>query len=178
MNATRLTISLLSLLTIGRAFAGVNPDIPRTTSTVRTNSEVSPVANQIVAAHNAVRSKVGVPPLAWSDELAQAAQNWANRLVATGAFEHSKTGLYGENIFELSGAGFSGNPVQVVSAWASESENYQYLTNSCMGVCGHYTQIVWRDTRAVGCGVAQDGKREIWVCNYAPFGNIVGVKPY
>lgn len=177
MNANRLTICLLSFLTLGRAFAGVNPDLPRTTSVAKPTPEVSPAANQIVAAHNAVRSKVGVPPLAWSDELAQVAQSWANRLVASGAFEHSRNG-YGENIFELSGTGFSSNPSQVVSAWATESQNYQYETNSCTGVCGHYTQIVWRDTKAVGCGVAHDGKREIWVCNYAPFGNIVGEKPY
>jgi len=45
-------------------------------------------------------------------------------------------------------------------------------------VCGHYTQIVWRDTKQVGCGVARDNRREIWVCNYDPPGNWVGHRPY
>jgi pathogenesis-related protein 1 len=172
MNAARLTICLISLLTIGQAFAAGKPDV------VRSSPELSPVSNEIVAAHNSVRSKVGVPPLAWSDELAQVAQNWANRLMASGAFEHSRTASYGENLLEVSGTGFSSRPSKVVSAWAAESASYQYQTNSCFGVCGHYTQIVWRETKSVGCGVAHGDKREIWVCNYAPYGNVIGEKPY
>jgi uncharacterized protein YkwD len=172
MNAARLTISLISLLTIGQAIAAGKPDV------LRPSPEIAPVSNEIVTAHNSVRNKLGVPPLAWSDELAQVAQNWANRLVSSGAFEHSNTRSYGENIFEVSGSGFSSSPSEVVGAWAAESASYQYQTNSCSGVCGHYTQVVWRETKSVGCGVARDDKREVWVCNYAPFGNVVGEKPY
>jgi uncharacterized protein YkwD len=136
------------------------------------------VSSAIVEAHNSVRNKVGVPPLAWSDELAQVAQNWAERLVGSGAFEHSRTGKYGENIFEVSGTGWTSNAQEVVGNWAAESGNYQYPTNTCTGVCGHYTQLVWKDTKEVGCGVARDNNREVWVCNYAPYGNIIGEKPY
>jgi uncharacterized protein YkwD len=158
MNAIRLMICLIAL-------------IPR-------GYTISPLSTEVVAVHNSVRSRVGVPPLAWSDDLAQTAQNWANVLMASGTFIHSRDSRYGENLFEISGPGASSRPFEVVNAWASESASYRYDTNSCAGVCGHYTQIVWRDTKAVGCGVARDTQREIWVCNYAPFGNIIGEKPY
>ena len=134
------------------------------------------VAQEIVAAHNAVRSKVGVSPLVWSDDMAKVAQEWANTLVAKGAFEHRTDHRYGENLLEASG--FEPTPAQVVSAWAEEAKDYQYSANSCSGVCGHYTQVVWRDTKAVGCAVGRDAAREIWVCNYAPYGNVVGERPY
>jgi PadR family transcriptional regulator len=52
------------------------------------------------------------------------------------------------------------------------------LWPSCRGVCGHYTQIVWSNTREVGCGVARDSNREVWVCNYNPPGNWIGERPY
>ena len=132
----------------------------------------------LVAAQNALREKVGVPPLTWSDDLAKVAQQYAENLMIRGTFVHSNDRRYGENLYMISGPGASASPFEVITAWGSESAFYQYRSNSCSDVCGHYTQIVWKETKAVGCGSAQNADREIWVCNYAPFGNIVGEKPY
>jgi len=46
-------------------------------------------------------------------------------------------------------------PRAVLNAWAAESRDYDYISNRCSGVCGHYTQIVWRDTKEVGCAMAR-----------------------
>jgi pathogenesis-related protein 1 len=169
---TGVRIVLITALLMGKAFAGVDPDFSRP------SLSFIPAANDIIAAHNAIRSKVGVPPLAWSDELAQVAQQWANKLMIMGVFQHSTDDRYGENLFQISGPGASSNPYEVVNAWGAESAFYRYTDNKCSGLCGHYTQIVWRETKAVGCAVARDSQHEIWVCNYAPFGNIVGERPY
>lgn len=171
MGALRRTICLISLLTPWLAISKTNPDSSRQIA------PSAPFSTEIVAAHNSVRNKVGVPPLVWSDDLAQIAQIWANELITTGAFAHSRDN-YGQNLFEISGSGASSSADGVVSAWAAESASYRYESNSCAGVCGHYTQIVWKQTRAVGCGVARNMNREVWVCDYAPFGNVIGEKPY
>jgi pathogenesis-related protein 1 len=134
------------------------------------------LAREMVAAHDAVRKRVGEAPLRWSAELAIVARQWADRLIANGQFVHSHNPKYGENLYEIEGA--VATPVEVVRAWAEEVRDYDYGTNSCQGVCGHYTQIVWRDTREVGCAVARAGRREVWVCEYDPPGNWVGRKPY
>ena len=47
------------------------------------------IAQAMLDAHNAIRARVGVPPLVWSDQLAQVAQDWANHLIATGELEPS-----------------------------------------------------------------------------------------
>ena len=93
-----------------------------------------------------------------------------------GCFAHRPNNQYGENAYTISGSTTS--PAQVVGYWAGEARGYDVRSNTCSGVCGHYTQIVWGTTRAVGCAVATDRRREVWACNYDPPGNIVGYRPY
>jgi uncharacterized protein YkwD len=134
------------------------------------------LARDMLAVHNAVRARVGTAPLTWSDRLAARAQEWADTLLARKQFVHRPNSTYGENLFEVTGATVS--PAQVVNAWAAESRDYDYRSNRCRGVCGHYTQIVWSDTKEVGCAVARGGGREVWVCEYDPPGNRVGKRPW
>ncbi|NEO26169.1 MAG: hypothetical protein F6K03_04550 [Kamptonema sp. SIO4C4] len=133
---------------------------------------------QMLATHNKWREQVGVPPLQWSPRLANYAQEWADKLLRENSFEHRQNSNYGENLAAASGQQLS--PERVVNMWGSEVEYYDYATNSCSPgkVCGHYTQVVWEDTQEVGCGMARNENREVWVCNYNPPGNYVGEKPY
>lgn len=142
----------------------------------------------IVGAHNDVRSTViptpDVPldPLVWSESAAAVAREWASGCT----FGHNPNrGGLGENVYAAS-AGYGSTPDRVVKSWASESSDYDYANNDCSGVCGHYTQVVWRATTAVGCAVQEctgggpfgGGSWELWVCNYAPPGNYAGQRPY
>ena len=127
-------------------------------------------------AHNTIRVRVGVPPLFWSTQLAEVARDWAKHLITTGAFGHRPDNRYGENIYAISNG--SASPAEVVGYWAEEARGYDIQRNTCSGVCGHYTQLVWRKTQAVGCAVAGDERREVWVCNYDPPGNVIGYRPY
>jgi pathogenesis-related protein 1 len=136
----------------------------------------SSLTRGMLDAQNAVRARVGVPPLVWSPQLAAVAQDWAKRLIATRGFAHRPNNRYGENLYAISGAAAS--PAQVVASWADEARGYDVRSNTCAGICGHYTQIVWRTSRAVGCAIATDPEREVWVCNYDPPGNYVGIRPY
>jgi pathogenesis-related protein 1 len=134
----------------------------------------------MTARHNYWRAELGLPPLKWSNKLAEVAQNWANVLKERGCkLEHSKT-QYGENIYWSWGK--KRTPQEAVDAWASEKKDFDFEKLECIGgwySCGHYTQLIWENTKMVGCGVAycKDGS-EVWVCNYEPAGNIVGQKPY
>lgn len=47
------------------------------------------MVKEILAAHNKYRAEVGVPPIEWSEDLANQAQGWANRLASTLSFSHS-----------------------------------------------------------------------------------------
>ncbi|MDY7230138.1 CAP domain-containing protein [Hyalangium rubrum] len=157
---------------------------------VQDPSEQSPLARDMLAAHNQVRataSPAPVPalaPLAWSVNAATTAQAWADQC----KFEHnSKRGNLGENIAAATQGGLSNTGV--VTNWAAEAASYDYGLNACAPgkQCGHYTQIVWRNTTHVGCAMKLCDKNspfqgftrwEFWVCNYSPPGNFVGQRPY
>lgn len=145
-------------------------------SAQRPSRELTPFAREMLAAHNAVRAHVRVPPMRWSEKLAVVAQTWAETLLKRGKFEHQHNTGYGENLFEIRGGEAASD--DVVESWTSEALDYDYRSNSCRSVCGHYTQIVWRSTYEVGCAVARGGGREVWVCEYSPPGNWVGQRPY
>ncbi len=130
----------------------------------------------MMAGHNAVRARVNSPPLKWSDELASRALDWANTLLMRGEFSHRPNSPFGENLFEIQGA--PATPAQVVAEWAAEARDYNYASNQCRGVCGHYTQMVWSRTKELGCGVARNASREVWICNYNPPGNVIGQRPW
>jgi pathogenesis-related protein 1 len=135
------------------------------------------LAEEMLDAHNQVRSRVKVAPLQWSHQLASRAQDWANSLLTRGQFLHRPKSPYGENLFEIRGT--TASPSMVVDAWAGEAPNYDYKSNRCRrGMCGHYTQVIWASTQQVGCAVARNRSREVWVCNYDPPGNWVGQRPY
>lgn len=140
-----------------------------------------------VAAHNQVRAQVGLAPLVWDPALATVAKTWAAKCVdgepPTGLIDHnegrSAGGSYvGENIYGSSGT--ATGPAAVAS-WASEAANYNYASNTCSGVCGHYTQLVWRETARVGCAL-HDCPGLLYgrtvICNYAPGGNTNNRRPY
>ncbi|MEM1308902.1 MAG: CAP domain-containing protein, partial [Cyanobacteria bacterium P01_H01_bin.153] len=122
---------------------------------------------QMLAAHNAARQEVGVADLTWSADLAAYAQEWANQLMqAGGTLRHRSAAdraqySVGENLSGSQSSAAGGamqHPSRVVAAWVTEKADYDYASNSCASgkVCGHYTQIVWRETTAVGCGVARN----------------------
>ncbi len=140
--------------------------------------------------HNQVRATVNVAPLVWDPGVAAVAQAWAESctdnsspqgLVDHNMNRHADYGSpLGENIF---GAGGTATPSRAVESWASEEADYDYDSNSCATgkSCGHYTQIVWANSRLLGCGIADcPGLRfgSTIVCNYSPPGNAGNQKPY
>jgi len=138
----------------------------------------APVLENLLEGHNLVRADHGVATLAWDDTLASKALDWSETLAARGcSMEHSGD-EYGENLYWSS---INVNESVVVIAWAGEEAYYDYEANTCQAgeMCGHYTQVVWADSKLLGCGRAScsDGG-EIWTCKYDPPGNYVGQWPY
>jgi uncharacterized protein YkwD len=148
---------------------------------------------------NAARARRGAAPLSWSSNLAQGALAWSSRCVfqvgvrqhealagalfmtscssreplsfecIRWALQHSKSG-YGENLAKFSWA--SPGCADAVKLWLDEAKYCPCTTFSSR--TGHYTQIVWKATTAVGCGLARCGSGVMVTCRYSPAGNVLG----
>ena len=141
--------------------------------------------SRLLAAHNIERSRMGVPSMDWDPALAADARGWAAELAASGRFEHSpdEAGkpVEGENLWAGTPRAFS--PEAMVGAWAIEKSDYRpgvFPNNSRSGDVenvGHYTQLIWRNSRRVGCASAVGRNEEFLVCRYSDAGNITGQRP-
>ncbi|KAJ6491352.1 CAP domain-containing protein [Mycena vitilis] len=120
--------------------------------------------------HNTIRSQHDAVPLTWNNTAAEKAQQWANNCT----FEHSGgiLGALGENL----AAGTGNFTIQAaVKDWTDEVSEY----DSKNPTASHFTQVVWKDTTAIGCAVQTcDGiikgfaTGQYYVCEYFPQGNV------
>ncbi|GJN24436.1 hypothetical protein PR202_gb12174 [Eleusine coracana subsp. coracana] len=72
-----------------------------------------------------------------------------------------------------------------VGSWMTDKPFYHHESNnSCSAPagrsCSRYTQVVWRNTTAIGCALAvcSDDRGVFILCAYSPPGNVAGQKPY
>ncbi|KAK2795039.1 hypothetical protein FQN50_009818 [Emmonsiellopsis sp. PD_5] len=149
--------------------------------------------NAILSTSNKYRAEHKAPPLKWDQSLADASLKHAKKCI----FEHSGN-PGGENI--VTGAS---DPTAAVELWGNERDKFDFANGGFSHETGHFTQLVWKATQAVGCarvdcgrkGSARRmrrGKREVadvegtavevggkaygWfvVCEYSPAGNAKG----
>jgi uncharacterized protein YkwD len=127
----------------------------------------------LLSLHNSYRARHCAPPLTWSAELAASAQQWASKcLITHGPRPRNQVG---ENL----AWGYQRTAGNAVEAWYKEVSDYNYKSPGFASSTGHFTQVVWKNTKQIGCGVATClwGSLRFWVCRYAPQGNWAGQFP-
>jgi len=90
-------------------------------------------------------------------------------------FGHPPGLKFGENLYWHSDK--STNCDYMVRGWYDEIELYNYNNPKFSKDVGHFTQLVWRDTKRVGCATAisTGPKGGVFLtCNYDPPGNVMG----
>jgi hypothetical protein len=150
-------------------------------------ADAQPIAFEarLLSVHNAERTRMAVPPLEWSTALSRDAAVWAAMLAKSGQFDHDpQRGVaapQGENLWMGTKGSFS--PEEMVQSWIDEKTSYRRgvfpnvsRTGNWSDV-GHYTQIIWRDTKQVGCAQASGAEGDYLVCRYFPSGNWMGSDP-
>jgi len=127
--------------------------------------------------HNYHRCMHGVPLMTWSNSIASNAQEWANEM--NGRMDHSPSnrrnispwGALGENLMLGSIQGKDNWAQQWVDIWYNEIEKTNNgLVSGFSSGTGHYTQVVWKSSTALGCGYFN----KLLVCQYGPAGNYGG----
>lgn len=141
----------------------------------------SPAERDFLTAHNLARNDAGAPLLVWSDRLERDAQSWAEHLAARDLYEHATIEQrkgQGENLWR--GPRDRWSPWEMVGFFVDEKQHFrpgnfpEVSRTGRWSDVGHYTQIIWPETREVGCAIARTRTDEVLVCRYWPAGNIWG----
>jgi hypothetical protein len=145
-----------------------------------------------------------MPMLTWDQTLA----NYAYKYISTcpGVKHSSNTartnpnaynyGYLGENLAagtDTTKYGINGG-ANAVAMWNSQSAGFTYVGYPTCKItdlhvcgkcsitdCGHYTQVVWGNSKTVGCAYAycpNNLYKNFWLCAYGPGGNYMGQPPY
>ena len=142
----------------------------------------------VLDAHNKVRAlHVGTEPLCYGvtgDDITFTAQSWTDTIAGDKAMKHSSGGSYGEN---LATAGTTGTVLekspayeQSTDMWYEEIQYWDYTTNAKKvsapdnKATGHFTAVVWKNTKQVNCGYAtytNEYNNYMVTCQYYPPGN-------
>ena len=191
-------------------FCGIGPEC---NDAVCSNELSTQEIQEIVDKHNELRSKVatgnqaGQPAatnmnkLVWDEELARIAQRWADQCPDNPPHDpNRKSPLFvnepGQNKADSwsSVNNFDWRLSTKIQAWYDEVKDFpaanvdNFSQNGATGLIGHYTQMVWGETKRIGCGVMyyRDARpfaarfpfRKTFVCNYYPPGNFLGRRVY
>ncbi|CAH1801496.1 unnamed protein product [Owenia fusiformis] len=161
-----LFLTLVSFAFVGLTTAAFKDDCLRT-------------HNRLRAMHRSTGS------LVWDNKLAQQSAAYSRKLVQLGQLKHDRSrGNVGENLFKRSNSArnwpVSNRCGPATFQWYDEARkfSYNYPNGGFSARTGHFTQLVWKGTRTVGCGEAK-GKNGKWyvnviTCRYGPPGNYKG----
>ncbi|KAG0222428.1 CAP domain-containing protein [Mortierella sp. GBAus27b] len=129
------------------------------------NAQVPTEQQTILDTHNQYRALHNATALTWDPKLADAGA----LAIQACQFKHSG-GKYGENL----AAGHK-DFATAIKAWYDEEKKYDYNQPGFSGDTGHFTQVVWKGTKSVGCAkkFCAESNWNIYVCEYDPPGNMV-----
>ena len=167
------------------ASSAATPDANAACGPAAMNASDAEAAMLALRAHNAERASLNLPPLAWNCRLAQEAAKWAEALSQQGKLQHASAEIRkgsGENLWMGTAGHWSVD--RMVGMFIDERQHYRHgpfpdvsRTGNWSDV-GHYSQIIWRDTRELGCALVQGREQEVLVCRYFPAGNVMGRTAY
>lgn len=184
-NATPATI----VKTTPAPFVSQPVVTPRITP-VTTFPPSSTYIQAIIDLHNVARDATGASPslahLVWDDNLASLSLTWSQHLANDIGFLQHSTDEYGENLeSQQDTAGDETLGAKATQLWYNEKEEYLKEGSPKIGggnfeMYGHYTQMVWRGTKKVGCAsYAKVGTNNYFTtCKYSPAGNVMGGSPF
>ena len=155
----------------------------------------------MLLAHNTLRAHHNatglVKSLAWEDDLAATAADWANTCPNSRAVQPelpNSTARYGQNVAHgmpraeaYGGLDPNSEPFYAaieeamatsrwaVALWYSTGDMYNYTTLAGSTTdWGQFTQVVWASSTALGCAIRDhcDEEGHVVVCNYKPAANV------
>ena len=146
-----------------------------TTSTAHHLIDIKSITDHI----NVYREKHQAPRVEYSQEISDFSKSWSDYMANNRQFEHSGVEMYGENIAMIpvnkDHIDYTDAIIQSIDLFYDEVYLYDYNNPGFYGNTGHFTQLVWVNTKQIGFSASTSSNGYIYVCtNYDPPGNYYG----
>ena len=182
-NEITMTLKILSDLKSNIKEEKVNKNKKKkaSSSSESSNYNYSEFCLEALKSHNKYRKIHHVEPLKLNKEICKISEDYAKKLAnEIGHLEHSENiyegDILGENLFYCCGVDPTGESVS--KNWYGENRKFDYEGDWKKGT-GHFTQMIWKETKEVGFGVYRNIKGQTYVvANYHPAGNVIGFFKY
>lgn len=137
--------------------------------------ELEKIRADILENHNYHRKRHQVNELVRDLEIEKVAQTYSEYLASINQMKHSG-GKYGENLYYCwSTSGMCLDGKEASQRWYDEVSQYDFNNPGFSSKTGHFTQLVWKGSKRIGCGANCNNKNACYVtCNYYPPGNYLG----
>ena len=138
----------------------------------------SDIINRIFNMHLELRKMHGCSKdLIHDKDLDDLAQKRAEKLLS------SKSEIFSEDLYNKEVLGENIlisdkilEPEEICNKWYNEGLDYNYEKNKFQKGTGHFTQLIWKNTKKIGfgLGIKDDQSKMVVVAYYYPAGNIFG----
>lgn len=139
--------------------------------------DLEAVRSDMLTKHNYYRAQHQVSDLSRVSAIESIAQNYSDYLASINTMVHSSNQYLGTKLGENLYWGPKNANIgkSSVDAWYNEVDDYDFNSPGFSGSTGHFTQVVWKGSQNLGCGVGCGTKNYCYVtCNYYPPGNYLG----
>ena len=129
---------------------------------------------QMLTRHNYYRAQHQVGDVSRSSDIESIAQTYSDYLASIDTMEHSSNTYNGDDLGENLYWGPLSDTIgtAAVDLWYSEIDYYDFSSPGWNYDAGHFTQVIWKGSQQIGCGVGCGSSTYCYVtCNYYPAGN-------
>ena len=131
--------------------------------------------NKALSIHNNYRKNHGCNSLSLNDTLCDLAREYAKKCANTKNIGYCddlyNNDIIGQNIAVVNHHYF--DVIEICYEWYNVKKNYKFGSNKYIEGTGHFTQLIWKNTKYIGFGYEEDDNGNIYfVANYYPAGNI------
>lgn len=134
-------------------------------------SDLENIRKQALTTHNIYRKNHKSPKMEIDTKLCKEAQKYAEYLASIHKVVHDENTNCGENIITLKGVLSNGR--NVTNWWYKEINKYNFDNPRFDPSSGHFTQVVWKNSKFFGYGEAVSNHKTIYaVARYFPAGNV------
>ena len=132
------------------------------------------LGQEILEIHNKKRLLHNSPHLKINSDLSKLAKESANKISRKETFtKNIYNGQYlGENVYIYKGITLEAE--NICNEWYNEIQNYDKSLNKYQKNTGHFTQMIWKETKEIGCGYKRNEGIYYVVVYYYPAGNTLG----